>query len=367
MNSAPPARDSSGKGQLAIRLGYAPGVGKTSRLLMDASRLKEQGVDVVVACLDHLLPADILPYGLEFVSPQTRHFHGFSLDVLDVSAIVARAPQWVVVDDVGKVNPPNSANKRRFQDVLDILQQGISVLCAFDLYQLARYHRQLEKSIKLFEPGLIPDFFLRQANQVVLVDRAVEEVLGDFLQGRVPEGKVASWLKEQLFTSENLLMLRKMAMELLLELAMESRDGKESKPEIHRVMVCITGSDSRQHQLLLTGAKLAGRLRTHWFVVHVEAPPLLNGKTDPNNTRLSNLLSLAAELGAEPVRLQGRDPVSPLLEFARSHSVGHLVVGRREEASLGRWWRPSLLYRLLDGAQGLDVHIVSYTKEEESP
>jgi two-component system sensor histidine kinase KdpD len=212
----------------------------------------------------------------------------------------------------------------------------------------------------------VPDSFLKQADQVVNLDLAVEDLQERLKQGKIYAPDKIPWALENFFKDQNLATLRELA---LREVA-ESLDRASARPQRRdvkpagRVMVCLASNPPRAKTLLSRGSRLAGRLNTDWYVVYVETPGEAPHLIDSEAQRhlLANI-EKARELGAEVVRLKSDDPAQAILDFARTHGVSRLILGR----SLQPWWKQvlfgSVLTRLLREATDLDLHIVAFEDE----
>jgi two-component system sensor histidine kinase KdpD len=223
----------------------------------------------------------------------------------------------------------------------------------------------------------VPTALLTRADQVVNLDLAVEDLQERLRGGKIYAPEKIQTALEGFFKSENLATLRELSLREVAETldrsfrARRKETGQAPAPEGAaeriggRVMVCLSSSPPRATALMLRGSRLAGRLNTSWFVVYVETPDEAPDRIDSEAQRhlLSNV-EKARELGAEVVRLQSKDPVMAILDFARSHGVGHIIVGRTRIP----WWRHlfgrSVMHRLVDEAAGFDLHIVSFEDEE---
>jgi len=218
----------------------------------------------------------------------------------------------------------------------------------------------------------VPDIFLKQADQVVNLDLAVEDLLERLKTGKIYDPQKISVALTNFFKEENLSPLRELALREVAESldrssAAQRRMGEEVRNvgSSDRVMVCISSFSPRATTLLRRGSRMAGRLNTDWFVVYVETPEETPLRIDAEAQRhLHANIEKARELGAEVVRLQARDPVPALIDFARAHGVNHIVIGR----SLQPWWRQwfghSFVDRMVKEATGFDLHIVSFEDEE---
>jgi two-component system sensor histidine kinase KdpD len=220
----------------------------------------------------------------------------------------------------------------------------------------------------------VPDTFLRQADQVVNLDLAVEDLTDRLQSGKIYDKDKIPWALEHFFKEENLLRLRELALREVAEsVDRSSLTQHDAGDQAHRgvggrVMVCIASSSPRAAILLRRGSRLAGRLNTSWFVAYVETPGEAPHQIDAEAQRLLlTNIEKARELGAEVVRLQSRDPVAALVDFARSHGVGYIMIGRAHQP----WWRRlvgrSTMDRFVEEADGFDLYIVSFDEEKPAP
>ena len=361
------------RGRLKIYVGSAAGVGKTYRMLEEAHALRKRGVDVVVAIVEtHGRPdTAALLEGLE-VMPRLRiEYRGVALEEMDLDAVLRRRPQVALIDEIAHTNAPGSRHAKRYQDVSEILDAGINVICAFNIQHLESLNDVIQRVTGVKVRETVPDTFVRQGDQVVNVDLAVEDLLERLRTGKVyPEEKIP-WALEHFFTPEKLTGLRELALREVAEnvdrsLGTTRGAAPAPRPVDGRVAVAMSSRPPRAAALLRKGSRLAGRLNTDWYVVYVETPSEAPLRIDSEAQRhlLSNV-ERARELGAEVVRLRSNDPVKALLDFARTHGVGHLVVGRSQKP----WWRQilggSLIPRLLREAGDLDLHFVSAAEPPE--
>jgi two-component system sensor histidine kinase KdpD len=361
------------RGRLKIYVGSAAGVGKTYRMLEEAHALRKRGVDVVVAIVEtHGRPdTAALLDGLELVPRLRIEYRGVAIEEMDLEAVLRRRPQVALIDEIAHTNAPGSRHAKRYQDVSEILDAGINVICAFNIQHLESLNDVIQRVTGVKVRETVPDTFVRQADQVVNVDLAVEDLLERLRTGKVYPAEKIPWALEHFFTPEKLTGLRELALREVAENVDRSLGAGQGaapapRPVDGRVAVAMSSRPPRATTLLRKGSRLAGRLNTDWYVVYVETPSEAPLRIDSEAQRhlLSNV-ERARELGAEVVRLRASDPVKALLDFARTHGVGHLVVGRSEKA----WWRQllggSLVPRLLREAGDLDLHVVSAVEGPE--
>jgi len=357
------------RGRLKLYIGFAAGVGKTYRMLEEAHALKKRGVDVVLAYVETHGRSETagLVSGLEVVPRKSVEYRGVAVEEMDIDAVLARKPQIAVVDEIPHTNAPGSRHRRRWEDVEELLAAGINVIGAMNVQHLESLKDLVERTTGVTIRETVPDAFLRQAEQIVNLDLAVEDLLDRLRAGKIYAPEKVTRALEHFFQDENLRTLRELA---LREVAASlGREGEERRPAaaeerggatLGRVLVCIASLSPRAEEMLRRGSRIAGRLATDWFVVFVETPTESPTTIDAEAQRhlLANI-QLARDLGAEVVRLKSADPAAAILDFARSHAVGHIVIGRSRQP----WWRVlgrrSVPDRLIREGREFDVHLVS--------
>jgi two-component system sensor histidine kinase KdpD len=358
------------RGRLKLYVGFAAGVGKTFRMLEEAHALRKRGVDIVLGYIETHGRADTaeLIRDLEVVPRRKIEYRGVTVEEMDLDAVLARKPKIAVVDELAHTNVPGCRNKKRYQDVLELLDAGINVIGAFNIQHLESLNDLVSRTANVQVRETIPDSFLKQADQVVNLDLAVEDLLERLKAGKIYPPEKVEWALQHFFQDQNLSTLRELSLREVaesLERSAQKKEPGEAARAGSRVMVCLSSHPPLAVTLLRRGSRMAGRLSTDWFVVYVETPNEAPEQIDAEVQRhLINNIQAAKDLGAEVVRLKGRDPVESLLDFARSHGVGHIIIGRSHQP----WWKQvfgrSVPLRLVREASGFDVHIVSAVEEE---
>jgi two-component system sensor histidine kinase KdpD len=364
------------RGRLKLYLGFAAGVGKTYRMLEEAHALRQRGVDVVLAFVETHGRADTarLVAGLPEVARRVIEYRGVRVEEMDLDAVLARKPKIAVVDELAHTNVPGCRNRKRYQDVLELLDAGINVLGAFNIQHLDSLNDLVSRNAGVQVRETVPDSFLKQADQVVNLDLAVEDLLERLKAGKIYPPEKVGWALQHFFQDQNLSTLRELSLREVAESLDRTAARREAPADAARasasarVMVCMSSYPPHAATLLRRGSRMAGRLSSDWFVVYVETPRESPARIDAEVQRhLHENIQAAKELGAEVVRLQGSDPVACLLDFARSHGVGHILIGRSHQP----WWKQvfgrSVPLRLVREASGFDVHIVSFADEERAP
>jgi two-component system sensor histidine kinase KdpD len=294
-------------------------------------------------------------------------YRGVAVEEMDLDAVLARKPQVAVVDEIPHTNAPGSRHRRRWQDVLALLDAGINVIGALNVQHLESLGGLIERATGVVVRETVPDNFLKQADQVVNLDLAVEDLQERLRAGKIYAAEKIPWALENFFKDQNLSTLRELALREVAE-SVDRAGAARRLPEVKtadRVMVCLASNPPRAKTLLSRASRMAGRLNTDWFVVYVETPKEAPEMIDSEAQRhlLANI-EKARELGGQVVRLKSDDPAQAILDFARTHDVAHIVVGR----SLQPWWsqvlRGSVVVRLLREATEFDLHVVSFNDAE---
>jgi len=357
------------RGRLKLYVGFAAGVGKTYRMLQEAHELRKRGVDAVVAFVEPHGRAETIALveGLEVVPRRRIDYRGVPVEEMDLAAVLARRPQVTVVDEIPHTNVPGSRNRKRWQDVLALLDAGINVIGALNVQHLESLNGLIERATGVVVRETVPDSFLKQADQVVNLDLAVEDLQERLQQGKIYAQDKIPWALSNFFKDANLATLRELALREVAESldragSARAAGGAPARKVVAsgKVMVCLASNPPRAKALLSRGSRMAGRLNTDWCVVYVETPNEAPHLIDAEAQRhlLSNI-EKAQELGAEVVRLKSPDPAGAILDFARTHGVANIVVGRSHQP----WWKQvlagSVVMRLLREGAEFDLHVVA--------
>ncbi|HEY0259904.1 MAG TPA: DUF4118 domain-containing protein [Lacisediminihabitans sp.] len=356
-----------GTGKLRVLLGAAPGVGKTYTMLEEGRRLKDEGKDVVVAVVEthDRAATSAMVEGLEIIPRRSIEHRGVELAEMDLSAVLDRHPDIALVDELAHTNAPGSTHEKRWQDVRDLLDAGITVFTTVNIQHIESLNDVVEQITGITQRETIPDSVLRAADQIEVVDLA-PQALRDRLSGGLvyPAARIDAALSNY-FRLGNLTALRELA---LLWLADEvdsalqkyrAEHGIDSKWEAReRVVVALTGGPEGE-ALIRRGARIAARSAGgEILAVHVSGQ---EGLREPHPGALAAQRTLVEKLGGSYHQIVGDDIPQTLVDFARASNATQLVIGVS---------RRSRLFALLTG-QGvgqtviresgdIDVHIVTH-------
>jgi two-component system, OmpR family, sensor histidine kinase KdpD len=364
------------KGKLKVYLGGAAGVGKTYRMLEEAHQLRKEGHDVVLGLIEpHQRTETAALIGdLERVPLREINYRGSTLKEMDVDAILARKPEFVVVDELPHTNAPGSRHSKRYQDVEELLAAGINVITALNVQHLESIAPVVKRISGVEIRETVPDSFLSRADQIIDVDISVEALRQRLREGKIyPPEQIENAFKN-FFKPANLGALRELA---LREVARDQRRKREERELVRRekgrtpaleerIMVCLSSRPDSSQQLLRKACRAAGELNVDWYAVHVETPAESTQKISTRDFRaLLDSINLAADLGAEVVWLKAPDVVKALVDFAHEKRITRIMVGRTRQGLLGHLFERSVTRKLIDQARDFDVHIVSDGEAED--
>jgi two-component system, OmpR family, sensor histidine kinase KdpD len=325
------------RGALKIFLGYASGVGKSFRLFDEGRRRRERGEDVVVAATQPDLPPDVeqVVRALEIIP--TRNIAG--VPVIDVPAVLARHPQVCLVDGLAYDNPPGSRHRKRYEDVQELLEAGISVLTTINLEYIAEQQDFVRSVLGKSKTETVPQEFIDRADEVVVVDAPPEA-----------DARIEAHQLSQL--RQRALLLIADVVDRQLEQYLRTHGIQSSWGTQERVLVCMTPR-ANAARMLASGRRNADRFHGELFAIYVMQENL----TADDQMALERNVMLARAQNAHVETLEGKDAIKTILEYARSHGITQIFVGH----NLRRTWRSRLggtpLDQLIRDAEGIDVRV----------
>ena len=362
----------SQRGRLKVYLGYGPGVGKTYRMLQEAQALRQQGVDVVVGYVeDHgRAETQALTEGLEHVPLREEEYRGVPLKEMDLGAVLARRPAVAAVDELAHTNAPGSRHRKRYEDVMALLDAGVHVLTTVNVQHLESLYETVERVTGVKVKERVPDWVLAEADQVVNVDVSTEDLRARLEAGKVYPPARARAALANFFSPQNLAHLRNLTLRETAAAIEGQARHREAEPvgAPDQVVVCLSSRGPDSEALLRYGSRLAGRLNRTWYALHVQA-----GRSQDADARaqrvLSDTLALAQTLGATVFTYRGDDVAQTVVRFADEYGAGHVVIGRGRGLS---WWRRligqrTVQERLVEAADGKTVVLVDTAAQTATP
>ncbi len=310
--------------------------------------------------------------GLEVIPRRQVQYRGIVLEEMDLEAVLARRPEVALVDELAHTNVPGSKNAKRYQDVEDLLVAGIHVISTLNIQHLESLYDIVEAHIGVKVHERLPDSVLAEADEIVNVDVAPEDLLQRLREGKIYPMERIGVALENFFRRVNLDQLRELTLrELASQIDLKRRAAPESEHDVapDQVMVCLSSRGPNTAALLRYASRLAGRLNTNWYAVYVQTPREEPTAIDAATQRqISDTLTLAKQLGAQVFPYKGEDIVETILRFAREYRVGHIIIGKPGPLPFFQRWlgRKTLAERLILQAQGVHIVVVDTEVKPES-
>jgi len=363
-------KDEVKKGRLKIFLGYAPGVGKTFAMLNDAHVLKKRGLDVVVGIVETHKRADTeaLLADLEIIPRKSIEYKGIEVGEMDMDAILSRRPSVVLVDELAHTNIEGSRHPKRYQDIEELLENGIDVHTTVNIQHFESMNDAVAKITGVRMQETLPDTFFDRTDEVQVVDIPWEELIQRLKEGKVYFPEQAQRAIENFFQRGNLFALR----ELMLTLVARKMDSElinymRAKaipgpwPATEKLVVCIADSPYAK-QLIRKAYAIAKDVHAEWYAVYV----LPTGLTEPSGQAkvyLTDALNLAEELGAKIMTLSGNDVAEEIIRFAKENNITRIVIGKPLRPAIVEFFKRSPISRLLRASGDFELHLITPTIE----
>ncbi len=315
------------RGRLKIFLGYASGVGKSFRMLDEGRRRSERGQDVVIGAMQPKLSAETLQPAAHLELIPLKRVEG--TDVMDIDTILRRSPKVCLVDGLAYDNPPGSKHEKRWQDVADLLDAGISVITSVNLQHIEEKRADVE-AITGKHTQTVPLRFLQTADEIVVVDAPAESRVSfsdDSTAGSTPQKLSQTQLSE---LREIALFLAADVIDKQLERYLAVHGIEQTWGTQERILVCVA-PEGNARRMLETGARNRDRFHGELIVCHMNRPEW----SPAQRKAIDDAVALAREKGAEIIELDGEDAASTILKFARQRGITQIFIGHGGRES---WW-----------------------------
>jgi len=364
---ADPTGPATPAGRLRVYLGAAPGVGKTYAMLDEGQRRRRRGADVVVGLVDchGRQRTEELIDDLEVIPPLLAEYRGSTFEEMDLEAVLARRPGVALVDELAHTNVPGSGrHAKRWQDVMALLEAGIDVVTTVNIQHLESVADAVERIIEASVAERVPDWVLRRAVQIELVDSSPEQLRRRMLHGNIYPPEQVDDALSHYFRPDRLTALRELALrfvadeteEQLLAYLRAQEPGPvwETKERILVGVTTAPGTDAIVHR----AARMAARIKAELEVLHV----MTGTRAGPFPDALVALRQAVADVGAEWSEVRGDDAAQVLVDYARRRHVTQIVIGSSNRSR----WRDlvgggSIVWKVsrLAAPASIDVHIIA--------
>lgn len=361
------------RAKLRVYIGAAAGVGKTYQMLEDAHALRKQGIDIVVGAIETHGREETVEQvkDIEIIPPQEIEYRGAIFEEMDLAAIIRRKPSAVVVDELAHTNIEGAKNHKRYEDILELLDNGISVITAVNIQHIESLNDVVRRTTGVEVRETVPDCFFKRADEIIDIDVSVDTLRTRLKQGKIYKPEKIEQSLNNFFRKGNLAALRELALRQVAQAQAaqdheyREREGLEQAVVPEKVMVCMASRGSAK-KLLRTGARIAGRLANNdWVAVYVETPGEEAGRITPQAySDLQENIIFAETLGAKTVKLRSDNVADALLKFAAENEITHVIFGQSARSRWEIFWKGSIINRFLREVKDAAVHVIPVEKVE---
>jgi len=354
------------RGKLKIFLGYVAGVGKTYAMLEAAHQRLQEGVDVAVAYIEThgRKDTEAMLKGLEVIPQRGINYHKVLIKEMDLNAVLRRHPQLALVDELAHTNAQGCRHPKRYQDVMELLSAGIDVYTTVNIQHLDSLKDVIQRITDVTVRETVPDSLVDEAYEIELVDLPTDELRQRLRNGKVYVPESAAQALEKFFRKGNLTALRELTMRKAADRVdnqmldyMQAKDIQGPWAAGEHILVCISYHPMAE-RLIRAGRRLADDLNAEWSVIHLETAQHYKN-TEENLERLQQNLKLAEELGASVFEVPGTTAAEGILDFAHSHNITKILVGKAIQSRLSELLHGSDVDKIIRSSGSIDVYVVS--------
>ncbi len=324
----------SRRGKLKIYIGMSPGVGKSYRMLQEAHALLRNGIDVCIGYVEthKREETEALVAGLPLVPRKSIFYRGKSLEEMDVQAIINRHPEIVIVDELAHTNVEGSKNAKRWQDVYDILEAGISVVSAVNIQHLESINEDVQQITGITITERIPDKILEIADEIVNIDLTADELVTRLKEGKIYDKSKIEQALGNFFQSDKILQLRELALKEVVhqvERKIHIEIPKSIKLRPEKFLACISSNAETAGIVIRKTARLASYYHSPWIVLYVQSDSESLDRIKLDKQRhLINHFKLATELGAEVVKVKSNNITQAIMDMAAEREITTICIGK---------------------------------------
>lgn len=354
----------SKRGKFKVYIGMIAGVGKSYRMLQEAHNLIRQGVDVKVGYIEThgRKETQAQVHGLPLIARRTIFYKGKELEEMDLQSILNIRPEVTVIDELAHTNIPGSKNEKRWQDVVEILEAGISVISAVNIQHIESINEDVRKITGIVVSERVPDRILQMADEVVNIDLTADELIIRMKEGKIYDPVKAEIALKHFFQADRILQLRELALKEVasqVERKVDAEVMADTRLRHDRFLACISSNAEVARMIIRKTARLSSYYNSKWYVLYVQTRD-----ENANRIKLSvqrhliNNFKMATELGAEVVQVKSNNIPAAIIQVAEQRQITTLCIGLPRV----RFWqiitRTSSFNRLLKKLAGSDIDLV---------
>ncbi|HZK30981.1 MAG TPA: sensor histidine kinase KdpD [Methanoregula sp.] len=354
------------RGKLKIFLGYIAGVGKTYEMLEAAHLRKNEGIDVRIGYIEThgRTETEALVEGISLIPRKMIEYRNVTIPEMDLDAVLAARPQLVLVDELAHTNAPGSRHVKRYQDVEEILDEGIDVYTTLNVQHVESLNDVIAQITGVIVRETIPDRVIDEATEIELVDLAPPELLQRLREGKVYVPDMAARAIEQFFNEGNLFALREIALRRAAERVddqmlawMQTRAIPGPWAAGESLLICV-GPSPFSERLIRTARRQADRMTAQWSAIYVETPSHHRLSKEAKE-QVSRMLHLAENLGATTATVYGINVANAVIEYARRHNITRIIIGKTLRPRWQEFVFGSVVDQLIHNSGTIDVYVIS--------
>lgn len=354
----------SRRGKFKVYIGMSAGVGKTYRMLQEAHALLKNGIDMQIGYIETHNRAEThaLLEGVPLIPRRKIFYRGKELEEMDVQAIINMHPEVVIVDELAHTNVEGSKNGKRWQDVTDILDAGISVISAVNIQHLESMNEEIETITGIPITERIPDKILETADEIVNIDLTADELIDRLKTGKIYDETKIKRALENFFQAERILQLRELALKEVahhLERKINVEVPKQIKLRPEKFLACISTNHQTAKIIIRKTARLASYYRSPWIVLYVQRSHEGGDRIKLDLQRhLINNFKLATELGAEVLKVKSEDVTETITRIAAEKEITTICIGRPHLSFFQVIMRTAIFNKLLKNIAETETDLV---------
>lgn len=354
----------SRRGKFKVYIGMSAGVGKTYRMLQEAHALLRNSIDIRIGYIETHNRAEThaLLDGIPIIARRKIFYKGKELEEMDVKAIINLHPEVVIVDELAHSNVEGSKNDKRWQDVVDILEAGVSVISAVNIQHIESMNEEIEKITGIPITERIPDRVLELADEIVNIDLTADELIDRLKDGKIYDSSKIQRALQNFFQADRILQLRELALKEVahhLERKIDIEIPKQIKLRPERFLACISSNSETARVVIRKTARLASYYRSPWIVLYVQSGSESGDKIRLDKQRhLINNFKLATELGAEVVKMKSDRVTQTIMQVAEEREVTTICIGKPHLSLFQVILRTAIFNQLLKKLSERDTDLV---------
>lgn len=354
----------SRRGKFKVYIGMSAGVGKTYRMLQEAHALLKDGIDIQIGYIEthNREETHALLNGIPLIRRRKIFYKGKELEEMDVQAIINLHPEVVIVDELAHTNVEGSKNGKRWQDVADILDAGISVISAVNIQHLESMNEEIETITGIPITERIPDKILEAADEIVNIDLTADDLIDRLKAGKIYDQTKIKLALDNFFQPERILQLRELALKEVahhLERKISVEVPKQIKLRPEKFLACISTNHETAKIIIRKTARLASYYRSPWIVLYVQRSHEGSDRIRLDLQRhLINNFKLATELGAEVLKVKSEDVTDTITRIAAEKEVTTICIGKPHLKLFQVIMRTALFNKLLKSISKTETDLI---------